>query len=96
VAEEWETASSMAESAARAAIEMADLDPQSVNLIIVATSSPDRVFPSTACLVQQRLGIRRCAAFDVQAACSGFIYALSVADQFIRAGNARHVLVVGC
>jgi 3-oxoacyl-[acyl-carrier-protein] synthase-3 len=95
VAEDWETASSMAEAAARAALEMADIDPQSVDLIILATSSPDRVFPSTACLVQQRLGIRRCAAFDVQAACSGFIFALSVADQYIRSGNAKRVLVIG-
>lgn len=95
VAEEWETASSMAETAARAAFEMADIDPDSVDLIIVATSSPDRVFPSTACLVQQRLGIRRCAAFDVQAACSGFIFALSVADQYVRSGHAKRVLVIG-
>jgi len=95
VAEEWETASSMAENAARAAIEMADIDPDSINLIIVATSCPDRVFPSTACLVQQRLGIRRCAAFDVQAACSGFIFALSVADQYVRSGHAKRVLVIG-
>lgn len=95
VAEEWETASSMGESAARAAIAMADIDPHTINLIIVATSSPDRVFPSTACLVQQRLGIRRCAAFDVQAACSGFIFALSVADQYVRSGHARRVLVIG-
>jgi len=95
VAEDWETASSMAENAARAAIEMAAIDPHSVNLIIVATSSPDRVFPSTACLVQQRLGIRRCAAFDVQAACSGFIFALSVADQYVRSGHAKRVLVIG-
>ncbi len=95
VAEEWETASSMAESAARAALEMADIDQQSVDLIILATSSPDRVFPSTACLVQQRLGIKRCAAFDVQAACSGFIFALSVADQYVRSGHANRVLVIG-
>lgn len=95
VAAESETASSMAETAARAALDMAALDPQKVDLIVLATSSPDRVFPSTACLVQQRLGIRRGAAFDVQAACSGFIFALSIADQYIRAGNAKRALVIG-
>lgn len=95
VAAESETASSMAEVAARAALDMAGLDPQKVDLIVLATSSPDRVFPSTACLVQQRLGIRRGAAFDVQAACSGFIFALSIADQYIRAGNAKRALVIG-
>lgn len=95
IADASETASSMAEAAARAALEMAAVDPHKVDLIVLATSSPDRVFPSTACLVQQRLGIRRGAAFDVQAACSGFIFALSVADQYIRAGNAKRALVVG-
>ena len=95
IADDSETASSMAEAAARSALKMAGVDPQKVNLIVLATSSPDRVFPSTACLVQQRLGIRRGAAFDVQAACSGFIFALSVADQYIRAGNAKRALVIG-
>lgn len=95
IADPSENASSMAEQAARAALEMADIDPAKVDLIVLATSSPDRVFPSTACLVQQRLGIRRGAAFDVQAACSGFIFALSVADQYIRAGNAKRALVIG-
>lgn len=95
IADPSETASSMAETASKAALEMAGVDPQKVDLIVLATSSPDRVFPSTACLVQQRLGIRGCAAFDVQAACSGFIFALSVADQYIRAGNAKRALVVG-
>ena len=90
-----ETASSMAEIASRQAIEAAGIDPQSIDLIIVGTGTPDRVFPSTACLLQHRLGISQCAAFDIQAACSGFVFALSVADQYIRAGNARHVLVVG-
>jgi 3-oxoacyl-[acyl-carrier-protein] synthase-3 len=90
-----ETASSMGEHAARQALAAAGLEPQALDLIIVATCSPDRVFPSTACMLQQRLDIRQCAAFDVQAACSGFIYAMSIADQFIRAGNARRVLVVG-
>lgn len=90
-----ETASSMAESASRLAFEAAGVNKDDIDLIILATSSPDRVFPSTACLLQHRLDIKKCAAFDVQAACSGFIFALSVADQYIRAGNAKRVLVVG-
>ena len=90
-----ETASSMGEKASRMALEAAGLVPEDIDLIIVGTGTPDRVFPSTACLLQHRLGIRQCAAFDVQAACSGFIFALSVADQYIRAGTARRVLVVG-
>jgi 3-oxoacyl-[acyl-carrier-protein] synthase-3 len=90
-----ETASSMAEVAARRALEAADLQAEKIDLIIVATSSPDTVFPSTACLLQSRLQAAQCAAFDIQAACSGFIYALSVADQFIKTGQARKVLVVG-
>lgn len=95
IAGQHETASSMAEIAAREALAAACLKAESIDLIIVATGTPDRVFPSTACLLQQRLGIADCAAFDVQAACSGFVFALSVADQYIRAGSARHVLVVG-
>jgi 3-oxoacyl-[acyl-carrier-protein] synthase-3 len=90
-----ETASSMAEISSRQAIEAAGIDPGSIDLIIVATSSPDRIFPSTACLLQHKLGIKGCAAFDVQAACSGFIYAFSIADQFIRAGSAKRALVIG-
>ena len=95
IAAKHETASSMAEIAAREALAAARLEPESIDLIVVGTGTPDRVFPSTACLLQQRLGIRDCAAFDVQAACSGFIFALSVADQYIRAGSAQRVLVVG-
>jgi 3-oxoacyl-[acyl-carrier-protein] synthase-3 len=95
IADVHETASSMAEHASRRAIEAAGIAADDIDLIVLATSSPDRIFPSTACLLQQRLGIRKCAAFDVQAACSGFIFALSVADQYIRAGSARRVLVVG-
>lgn len=95
IAAPYETASSMAEIAARQALAAAGLEPDAIDLIVLATGTPDRVFPSTACLLQQRLGIRDCAAFDVQAACSGFIFALSIADQYIRAGNAKHVLVVG-
>ncbi len=66
-----------------------------VDLIIVATTTPDRIFPSTACLLQQRLGIHGCAAFDVQAVCTGFVYALGIADKFIRSGSAKCALVVG-
>jgi 3-oxoacyl-[acyl-carrier-protein] synthase-3 len=95
IAGKHETASSMAEHAARQALASAQLEPGAIDLIIVATCTPDRVFPSTACLLQKRLEIRDCAAFDVQAACSGFIYALSIADQYVRAGTARRVLVVG-
>jgi 3-oxoacyl-[acyl-carrier-protein] synthase-3 len=90
-----ETASSMAEIAARRAIEMAGISPEEIDLIIVATGTPDRVYPSTACLLQQRLGVSGCAAFDIQAACSGSVYAISVADQFIKSGNAKKALVVG-
>jgi len=90
-----ETASSMAEIAAREAIAMAGIDVQAIDLIIVATGTPDRVYPSTACLLQQRLGIQQCVGFDVQAACSGSIFALSIADQYIRTGFSKNVLVVG-
>lgn len=90
-----ETASSMAEIAARQAIAMAGIDVQAIDLIIVATGTPDRVYPSTACLLQQRLGIQQCVGFDVQAACSGSIFALSIADQYIKTGFSKHVLVVG-
>ncbi|MDO9141869.1 MAG: beta-ketoacyl-ACP synthase III [Methylobacter sp.] len=90
-----ETASSMAEIAARQAIEAAACAPEDIDLIIVATGTPDRVYPSTGCLLQQRLGIKNCVAFDVQAACSGSIFALSIADQYIKSGAAKKVLVVG-
>ncbi|WAK00293.1 beta-ketoacyl-ACP synthase III [Methylobacter sp. YRD-M1] len=90
-----ETASSMAEIAARQAIDAAQIDPEEIDLIVVATGTPDRVYPSTGCLLQQRLGIKNCVAFDVQAACSGSIFALSIADQYIKTGAAKKVLVVG-
>ena len=76
-------------------LEAAGCQPQDIDLIIVATSTPDMVFPSTACIVQRKLGIVGCPAFDVQAVCSGFVYALSVADSIIRAGAARCALVIG-
>ncbi|CAA9890126.1 3-oxoacyl-(acyl-carrier-protein) synthase III [Candidatus Methylobacter favarea] len=90
-----ETASSMAEIAARQALEASACDPEEIDLIIVATGTPDRIYPSTGCLLQQRLGIKRCVAFDVQAACSGSIFALSIADQYIKSGAANKILVVG-
>jgi 3-oxoacyl-[acyl-carrier-protein] synthase-3 len=90
-----QTTAELAEHAALAALQAAHRSPESLDLIVLATTTPDRVFPSTACLLQERLGIGGCAAFDVQAVCSGFIYALSVADKFIKTGAARHALVVG-
>ena len=87
--------SDMALDACRNALKAARLEPQDIDLIIVATSTPDMVFPSTAAILQHKLGANGCPAFDVQAVCSGFIYALSVADAMVRAGNARRALVVG-
>lgn len=81
--------------AAKQALDAAGCAPQDLDLIIVATSTPDMVFPSTACILQNKLGANGCAAFDVQAVCSGFVYALSVADAMIRAGTANKALVVG-
>ncbi len=92
---EGEHTSDMALEAARRAIEAASIDIRSIDLIILATTTPDRTFPSTACLLQQKLGIINCPAFDLQAVCSGFIYALATADNFIKAGAAKCVLVVG-
>ncbi len=87
--------SDLAVAAARRALEAADCDPGAIDLIIVATSTPDMVFPSTACIVQQKLGVHGCAAFDVQAVCAGFVYALAVADSLIRTGMAKKALVIG-
>ena len=81
--------------AARRALEAAKLQPQDIDLIIVATSTPDMVFPSTACILQNKLGANGCPAFDVQAVCSGFVYALTVADAMIKAGTAHRALVIG-
>ncbi|TNF34510.1 MAG: ketoacyl-ACP synthase III [Gammaproteobacteria bacterium] len=85
----------LAENAARNALEAAGKSSQDIDLIIVATTTPDRIFPSTACLLQQRLDIHGCAAFDVQAVCTGFVYALGIANNFIRSGAAKCALVVG-
>jgi 3-oxoacyl-[acyl-carrier-protein] synthase-3 len=81
--------------AARNALSAAGRSPKDVDLIIVATSTPDMVFPSTACILQNKLGANGCAAFDVQAVCSGFVYALAVADSMIQTGAAKCALVVG-
>lgn len=88
-------ASDLALPAARAALEAAGMIAAEIDLIIVATSTPDMVFPSTAALLQQKLGVHGCAAFDVQAVCSGFVYALTVADSMIKSGAASKALVVG-
>ena len=90
-----EKTSDMAYEAAIKAIKAARIDANSIDLIIVATTTPDKVFPSTACTLQSKLGIEECPAFDIQAVCSGFIYALSVADKYIKTNSARTVLVVG-
>lgn len=95
LAAEGEATSDMALNAAKQAIAAAQIDPQDIDLIVLATTTPDRIFPSTACMLQQKLGIRNCPAFDLQAVCSGFVYALATADNFIRAGSAKCVLVVG-
>ena len=87
--------SDLAVEAARRAIEAAGIGADDLDLIIVATSTPDMVFPSTATMVQHKLGTAGCPAFDVQAVCSGFIYALTVADSMIRAGSAKKALVIG-
>jgi 3-oxoacyl-[acyl-carrier-protein] synthase-3 len=90
-----QTTCDLAEQASRNAIEAAGISPQDIDLIIVATTTPDQVFPSTACLLQKKLDIHGCAAFDVQAVCTGFVYALGIADNFIKAGSAKCALVVG-
>jgi len=88
-----QSTTNMAEIAARQAIDAAGIPLESIDLIIGTTSSPDYIFPSMACILQRQLGIKSCPAFDLQAACSGFIYALSVANQFIRSGAAKTVLI---
>jgi 3-oxoacyl-[acyl-carrier-protein] synthase-3 len=92
---EDQTCSDMAIAAAYDAIEMAGIEINEIDLIVVGTVTPDKVFPSTACIIQRRLGIHGCPAFDIQAACSGFIYALDIANRLIRTGGATTALVVG-
>lgn len=95
VAAEGETTGDLATLAAQRALDAAGVKPSELDLIILGTTTPDIIFPSTACLVQHRLGANGCAAFDVNAACSGFVYALGVADKFIRSGQSKKVLVIG-
>jgi 3-oxoacyl-[acyl-carrier-protein] synthase-3 len=95
IAGDGERTSQMATKAAEAALARAGLSPTDIDLIVLATSTPDDTFPATATQVQAALGMTRGAAFDIQAVCTGFVYALAVADNFIRAGQARGVLVIG-
>ncbi|MBZ4200310.1 MAG: ketoacyl-ACP synthase III [Methylotenera sp.] len=90
-----EFTSDLAAHAARKAIESANIDPANIDLIIVATTTPDKIFPSTAVMLQNKLGLAGCPAFDMQAVCSGFVYALATADNFIKSGAAKCALVVG-
>ena len=95
VARDDETTCDLAEKASRAAIKMAGKKENDIDLIIIATTTPDVIFPSTACLLQQRLNIHGCPAFDIQAVCTGFIYALHIANLFIKNGNTKCALIVG-
>ena len=95
IIDEAESTCDLAERAACRALDSAQVDPSALDLIVVGTTTPDRIYPSTACRLQARLGAGGCAAFDVQAVCTGFIYALGIAEKFFRAGSARRALVVG-
>lgn len=95
IAADNETTCDLAEQASLRAIKAAGIDVSDIDLIIVATTTADQIFPSTACLLQNRLGIHGCPAFDIQAVCTGFIYAIGVADKFFKAGGIRNALVVG-
>jgi 3-oxoacyl-[acyl-carrier-protein] synthase-3 len=95
VAAEGETTSDLGAQAARAAMAAAGVGPGDIDLIVVATTTPDMVFPSTACILQRKLGVTRGAALDVQAVCTGFVYALAIADKFVASGQHRRALVIG-
>ena len=95
IVDEAESTCDLAERATRRALESAQVDPSALDLIVVGTTTPDRIYPSTACRLQARLGAGGCTAFDVQAVCTGFIYALGIAEKFFRAGSVRRALVVG-
>ena len=95
VAADGQLASDLALEASKSALAAAGIGADQLGLIIVATTTPDMIFPSTACILQAKLGIRDCPAFDVQAVCSGFVYALTIADLFMRSGQCRYALVVG-
>jgi 3-oxoacyl-[acyl-carrier-protein] synthase-3 len=95
IAEETQTSSDLALEASRRALEAAGVAAAEVDLIVVATSTPDYIFPSTACLLQAKLGAKDCPAFDVQAVCSGFVYGMATADAFIKSGQYKKALVIG-
>ncbi|MBT5471082.1 MAG: ketoacyl-ACP synthase III [Nitrospina sp.] len=95
IAAENESASTMAAQAGRRALESADVNPDQVDMIIVCTSSPDVLFPSTACFVQKELEAFNSAAYDISAVCSGFVFGLSIAEQYLKAGRYEHILVIG-
>lgn len=95
IAADNETTGSMALEAAKRAIEDAGASPDEIDLIILGTATPDKVFPSTACIVQRQLGIKGCPAFDVHAACSGFLFGFDLANRYIQTGGARKALVIG-
>jgi 3-oxoacyl-[acyl-carrier-protein] synthase-3 len=95
IADKSQGSSDLAVEASRSALQAAGIGADQIDLIVVATSTPDYVFPSTACLLQAKLGVKGCAAFDIQAVCSGFVYGLASADSFIRGGSHKKALVVG-
>jgi 3-oxoacyl-[acyl-carrier-protein] synthase-3 len=95
IADASQASSDLALEASRRALAAAGVKAEDIDLIVVATSTPDFIFPSTACLLQAKLGVKGCAAFDLQAVCSGFVYGLATADNFIRAGTHKRALVVG-
>jgi 3-oxoacyl-[acyl-carrier-protein] synthase-3 len=95
LAAEGETTSDLALAAAAQALDMAGISAEDIDLIVVGTATPDKLFPATACIIQRRMGIRGCGAFDIQAACSGFVYGLDMADRYIRTGAAQNALVIG-
>ncbi|HTQ72710.1 MAG TPA: beta-ketoacyl-ACP synthase III [Burkholderiales bacterium] len=95
IADASQASSDLATEASRAALAAAGVQVEDIDLIIVATATPDYIFPSTACIMQAKLGAKGCAAFDIQAVCSGFVYALAIADKMIRSGQHRCALVVG-
>lgn len=95
IADDSETSVTLAEGAARNAMQAAGVEAHDIDLIIFATTTPDKIFPSSACLLQQRLGVPECPAFDVQAVCTGFIYALDIANRFVKMQDAQCALVIG-
>ncbi len=95
IVSDGETTGSLCEGAAREAMAAAGVGPDDIDLIIVGTTTPDQVFPNMGCLLQERLGIHGCPAFSLEAACTGFIYALSVGDQFVLSGKSRNALIIG-